>query len=191
LVNVSAATVCSVCAGNQVTDSNNTGVTSLLGTTANTLQGLVQSKDGWYTTLPNTRERVLASPTVLGGIVFFPSFIPVNDICDPNGDGRLYALFYLTGSAYSSPVIGTAPPSGGTTNNLRSISLGSGTGMASGLAVHIGGQGSGGGGSSSGSGCQGGVTGFLQSSTGTLSQYCTKTAGSVTSRYITWMSQRE
>ncbi|MEQ1563006.1 MAG: hypothetical protein ABL935_06380 [Nitrospiraceae bacterium] len=190
LVNVSAATVCSVCAGNQVTDTNNTGVTTLLGTTTNTLQGLVQSKDGWYTNLPFARERVLATPVVLGGVVFFPSFIPLDDVCQPNGDGRLYALFYLTGSAHTSPVIGTAV-SGGNTNNNRSISLGSGTGMASGLAIHIGGQGSGGGGSTSGAGCQGGVTGFLQSSTGTLSQYCTKPVGSVTSRYLSWMSQRE
>ncbi len=189
LVNVSAATICTVCTGNQVTGV--TGVTTFDGGGASSLVGLIQTKDGWYTTMPNARERVLVSPTLLGGIVFFPSFIPTNDICKATGDGRLYALFYLTGSAYKESVIGTAT-SGGNTNVLSSISLGTGTGLASQLAVHIGSEGSGGAGTSgSGSGCAGGVTGFLQSSTGTLSQYCGKTALSVTSRYISWINQRD
>lgn len=191
LVNVSAATICTVCTGNQVTDPNNPLVTTFDGGGTSSLVGLIQTKDGWFTTMPNSRERVLVSPTLLGGIVFFPSFIPTNDICKATGDGRLYALFYLTGSAYKESVIGTAT-SGGDTNVLSSISLGTGTGLASQLAVHIGSEGSGGAGTSgSGSGCAGGVTGFLQSSTGTLSQYCGKTALSVVSRYISWINQRD
>ena len=189
LVNVSSATVCIVCTGNQVTGV--TGVTSLTGTATTTLQGLIATKDGWYTTLPNSRERVLVSPTLLGGIVYFPSFIPANDICSSAGDGRLYALFYLTGSAYKQSVIGTTT-SGGNTNVLSSISLGSGTGLASQMAVQIGAQGSGGAGTGgTGGGCQGGVMGIIQSSTGTLSQSCSNPVGSVASRYISWVKQRD
>ncbi|MGH7231954.1 MAG: pilus assembly protein [Nitrospiraceae bacterium] len=187
LVNVSAAIICTVCTGNQV--SGVTGVTTLEGTTTSSLQGLVQTKDGWYTTLPNSRERAITNPTILGGIVFFPTFVPVDDLCVASGDGYLYALFYLTGSAYKESVIGTST-SGGNTNVNRSVSLGTGTGLASQMAIQIGSQGSGGAGSGGGGGgCQSGVTGYIQSSTGTLSSYCTKVGG-VSSRYISWNNQR-
>ncbi|MEK6619282.1 MAG: hypothetical protein AABY90_11360, partial [Nitrospirota bacterium] len=79
---------------------------------------------------------------------------------------------------------------GGNTNVNRSISLGS-AGMASQMAVHVGGQGSGSSGTSgTGAGCAGQVTGFMQSSTGMLSQLCTKPPGQVWSRYISWIKQR-
>lgn len=187
LLDVSSATVCVVCTGDQVTGV--TGVTSLLGSSSTTLQGMVQSMDGWVTTLPALRERALVSPTLLGGIVFFTTFIPTDDLCAASGSGNLYALFYLTGSAYKEAVIGTSAVGSNTVVN-RSIGLGT-AGMASSMAVHIGGQGTGGSGSASGSGCTGRVTGFIQSSTGTLSQFCANPAQSMWSRYISWVSTRE
>jgi type IV pilus assembly protein PilY1 len=187
LLDVSSATVCVVCTGDQVTGV--TGVTSLLGSSSTTLQGMVQSMDGWVTVLPALRERALVSPTLLGGIVFFTTFIPTDDLCAGSGSGNLYALFYLTGSAYKEAVIGTSAAGSETVVN-RSIGLGT-AGMASSMAVHIGGQGTGGSGAASGSGCTGRVTGFIQSSTGTLSQFCANPAQSMWSRYISWVSQRE
>ena len=181
LVNVSNATVCSQCSGgtNQVTGV--TGVTSLEGTSTTTLQGLVQSKEGWYTTLPTARERVLAAPSLLGGIVFFPTFAPVDDICSSGGDSYLYALFYLTGSAYKESVIGTTS-SGGNTNVNRSISLG--TGQASQTAVQVTKQVT-----------QNNVTGPVQvcsqSSTANLNCNRANTAGSVVSQYLSWINQRD
>jgi type IV pilus assembly protein PilY1 len=85
LVNVSSAIVCVVCTGAQVTGVS--GVTTLEGTSSTSLQGLVASKDGWYTTLPTSRERALVTPTLIGGVVFFPTYVPVNDICQASGDG--------------------------------------------------------------------------------------------------------
>ncbi|MEK6617529.1 MAG: hypothetical protein AABY90_02425, partial [Nitrospirota bacterium] len=80
---------------------------------------------------------------------------------------------------------------GGNTNVNRSISLGS-AGMASQMAVHVGGQGSGSSGTSgTGAGCAGRTTGFIQSSTGTLSQVCTTPALSSWSRYLSWLSRRD
>lgn len=190
LVDVSNAVVCSQCTGNQVTGV--AGVTTLLGSdTTTTLQGLVQSKDGWFTKLilpvvTAPRERVLTSPTLLGGIVFFPSFVPVDDICTAVGDGYLYALFYLTGSAYKESVIGTEQV-GGNTNVKRSISLGQG--QVAQLGVHIGAQGTGTGGTNSGGGCQGGTAVIGQSSTGAISMSCVKTQ-SAWSRYISWNNLR-
>jgi type IV pilus assembly protein PilY1 len=198
LVNVSAATVCVVGTGdcgqsggtNQVTGvSGVSGDLNFSGSSTSTLEGLVQSKDGWFTTLPEARERSVVAPTLIGGIVFFPTFAPVGDICGASGSGFLYALFYKTGSAYKESVIGTET-SGSNSNISRRIALSS-AGLASQMAIHIGGQGSGDSGASgTGTGCAGQVTGFLQSSTGTLSQLCTKPPGQVWSRYISWINQR-
>jgi type IV pilus assembly protein PilY1 len=190
LVDVTNVLVCSQCSGNQVTGVG--GVTTLLGTNSSTtLQGLVNSKDGWFTklTLPSTsspRERVLASPTLLGGMVFFPTFVPVNDICTAVGDGYLYALFYLTGSAYKESVIGT-DTAGGNTTVKRSISVGQG--QVAQLGVHIGAQGTGSGGTNSSGGCQGGTAVIGQSSTGAITSACAKTQ-SAWSRYLSWSDQR-
>jgi type IV pilus assembly protein PilY1 len=123
-----------------VTDSNNVAVTTLTGTATTTLQGLVASKEGWYTTLPTSGERALYSPTLFGGIVFFPTFVPsVGGVCSGGtGNSSLYALFYLTGSAYKVSVVGTDTV-GGNTNVKRSTSLGAG--VASQIGIHLGAQG--------------------------------------------------
>jgi type IV pilus assembly protein PilY1 len=184
LVNVSSASVCIVCTGNQVTDSNNTGVTTFEGTGTTSLMGLVQSKDGWYTTLPTARERTIVAPTLFAGVVFFSTFAPATDVCAFSGDGFLYALFYRTGSAYTASVIGTSQ-SGSNTNVKRMVSLGS-AGIVSQLAIHIGAQGSGGSGGTSSTGCVGRMTGLFQSSTGVLGQTCGAPALSFWSRMVAW-----
>jgi type IV pilus assembly protein PilY1 len=182
LLNVSSATVCVVCSGGTTQVTGVTGATTLA-----TLQGLVQSKDGWWTTLPTAGERNLGSPVVLAGIVFFPSFVPDTNICTASGTGYLYALFYQTGSAYKESVVGTAT-SGSNTNVKRSTSLGAG--LQSQMAVHMGAGGSDTAGTAGGGGCQGGVTVYSQSSTGSLNKLCSKTAFSYYSRYVSWMNQR-
>lgn len=192
LVNVSNAQVCVLgvgsCGGgtNQVTGV--TGVTSFSGTGTTSLIGLVQSKDGWYTTLPAARERVLVNPTLIGGIAFFPSFIPDDNICAVTGSSNLYALFYLTGSAYAEPIIGTTPSG---SNQIVNRSMDLGTGLAAQMAIHLGSQGSGAGGGGGSSGCQSGVGGFINTSSGNIAQTCANLAYSVRSRYVAWMNQRE
>ena len=80
-------------------------------------------------------ERVVSSPTVFGGVVFFPTFIPTNDICVSSGTSRLWALFYKTGSAYQEPIIGTAASGANqTVNKFGSL----GEGLAFGIVVHMG-----------------------------------------------------
>jgi type IV pilus assembly protein PilY1 len=190
LLNVSSASVCVVCATgtNQVTGV--AGVETLEGSATTTLVGLIQTKDGWYTSLPNARERAMVTPVLLSGTVFFPTFIPNSEICTSSGTSLLYALFYLTGSAYKDSMIGTEAISGSTVAK-RSISLGEGVGLASQIAIHLGGQGSGASGAPSSAGCQGRTTGFIQSSTGTLSQVCAKPALAAWSRTVSWSDQRE
>jgi type IV pilus assembly protein PilY1 len=182
LVDVSSASICVVCTGGTTQVSGVTGVSNLLGTSTTTLQGLVQSKDGWVTTLPASRERVVVSPTVIGGIVFFPSFVPSNDLCTASGNSYLYALFYLTGSAWGQSVIGTEA-SGSNTVVRRAMDLGAG--LTSQMAVHIGGQAT-----DSSSGVTGRISVCSQSSTGALT--CTRSNPPLTgwSRYISWNDQK-
>jgi type IV pilus assembly protein PilY1 len=186
LVNVSNAVVCQTCAGgtNQVTDSNNTGVTTLTGTATTTLQGLVASKEGWYTTLPTSGERALFPPTLFGGIVFFPTFVPsVGGVCTGGtGTSSLYALFYLTGSAYKTSVVGT-DTSGGNTNVKRSTSLGAG--VASQIGIHMGAQGT-----DSATGISSRSKVCSQMSTGALTCTQAQPALSAWSRYVSWFNLR-
>jgi type IV pilus assembly protein PilY1 len=189
LVDVSSAQVCvlnvGTCGGATDQVTGVTGVTTFSsGSGTTSLIGLVKSKDGWFTTLPAARERVLSNPTLIGGIAFFPSFIPDDNICAATGSSNLYALFYQTGSAYTESIIGLTP-SGSNQIVNRSMSLG--TGLAAQMAIHLGSQGSGG----VGGGCQGGMGGFINTSSGNIAQTCAKTAYSVRSRYLAWMNQRE
>jgi type IV pilus assembly protein PilY1 len=142
LVDVSAAQVCVVGVGNCGQTSGTNQVTGVSGvSTMAQLMTLVGSKDGWVTKLlpasgPGVGERVLSAPTVFGGIVFFPTFTPTNDICASTGTSNLYALFYKTGGPYQEPIIGTTAGAGGVANVNRSTSLGSG--MAFGAVPYVG-----------------------------------------------------
>jgi len=185
LVNVSATVVCSTCTGgtNQVTDPNNTGVTTLTGSSTSSLQGLVASRDGWFTTLPAAKERTLVSPTLIGGIVFFPSYIPGGDVCaSGTGTSSLYALFYLTGSAYKVSVVGTETV-GGNTNVKRSTTLG--IGAASQVGIHIGAQGT-----DAGTGVTSRVKACNQLSTGALTCIQAQPVLGTWSRFVSWINLR-
>jgi len=182
LVNVSSAMVCTVCTGNQVTGV--AGVTTLEGTATSTLQGLVASKHGWVTTLPTLGERDLVSPTLIGGTIFFPTYVPtVTDVCTGSGTSSLYALFYLTGSAYKESVMGTDVV-GGDTLVKRSLSLG--TGMASQVVIHMGAQAT-----DSATGVTSRVKACTQSSSGAMTCVRTNPALSTWSRYISWNLQQD
>ena len=204
LVNVTNSVLCLICASgtNQVTDPTNTAVTTFNDNgTGTSMVGLVASKDGWYIAMP-AGERSVASPTLIGGTVFFPSFLPTNDVCASTGTSYLYALFYKTGTAYTSPIIGTAAPASGTTNILNKITLGDG--LASQMSMQIGRAGSGNVGtgvSSTGTndanntagsttGCAGGVTGAIQMGGGNVAKPCVRPSASAWSQYISWIQER-
>lgn len=84
---------------------------------------------GWYINI--SAERDLNMPLVLGGAVFYTTFIPTDDPCGFGGTSYLYGLYYKTGTGYQKPILGT-----NTSNEaLRKVSLG--TGMASAPAAHL------------------------------------------------------
>jgi len=191
LVNTTNAVVCVVCAPgtNQMTDPNNPALTDVTSG-ANSMAGLVQSKDGWYvklvTAAGTSAERSVSSPVVLAGAVFFPTLVPTNDFCSSTGTSYLYALYYKTGSAYSSPIIGTTA-SGANTYSTNRISMGEG--VASQVAVHIDGTGTSNGSSISGGG---GPPIKVCSQMSTGSSECKTASGPNPpwSRYMSWVRQR-
>jgi len=73
------------------------------------------TKVGYYIGLPGHGEKILADPTVFGGVVYFTTYTPAyaNDPCEQGGAATLYAVNYTTG--------GGALPSG-----ARSMDIGSG-----------------------------------------------------------------
>ena len=183
LLNVSTATVCIVGQGDCGQTAGTNQVTGVTGATSFTsLISLIQSKDGWYTTLPQSGapngERVLASPVVFGGIVYFPTFIPTNDICASSGTSYLYSLYYQTGSAYQESIIGTTPGASGNVNVSGKVSLGEG--LAFGGVTHI------------GSGSDGGAPIKICNNTSTGALLCTESntvGGSLDPRshFISWI----
>ena len=196
LVNSTNAVVCVVCATgtNQVTDpTNNPGVTSFSGTGTTSMIGLVQSKQGWFINMPtgsgtNAAERSVVYTTLLGGSLFIPTFIPTSDFCGSDGSSNLYALYFKTGTAAASPVIGTAT-SGGNTNVTAKMSLG--VGMASGLSVQNASAGAGGLGMATGtSGSAGGINLFSQMSNSNMTIIWGQTRGFY-SYYSGWSNQRD
>ncbi len=113
--------------------------------------------DGWILDI-NNGERCVSKPTILGGIATFTSFKPDDDACAFEGESRLYALYYTTGTAFYEPIIGYGDDTIGTVGGdvfreiNRSISLGAG--VAATPSLHV--------------GEEEGVKAFVQSSTGEI-----------------------
>lgn len=70
--------------------------------------------DGWVLALPEERERVLGSNTLLGGLLTFTTYRPFEDICRPEGDAFYYGVHYQTGTAYWEPVFSAPDDKAGT-----------------------------------------------------------------------------
>jgi len=129
----------------------------------------VQAEDGWYINLDTAGERVLNRPSILGGLVIFPTFIPDTDICNYGGTGKFYALYYETGTAYYKDVLGTETY-GDDRKCLKSIDLGQG--VTSEVGLHVGKKATG--------------TGFVQQSTGAVEQIEVAPALGIKSGIIGW-----
>ncbi len=133
LLNVTGAVVCVLGVGTCGTSTDQvTGVSGVTGFSG--LISAVAAKDGWYSAL-GTGERALTRPLVFAGIVFFPTFTPTNDPCASTGNSSLYALYYRTGTAYSTPVVGTTPSG---SNKVVNKKIDQGPGLSTESGVHIG-----------------------------------------------------
>ena len=124
---------------------------------------------GWVLTFSTAGERVLAKPVILAGVVLFSTFTPTNDVCGFQGEGKLYATYFETGSAYSSPVIGT-------TGNVINRSTDLGQGVPSMAGLHI--------------GTEEGVRGFVQQGTGSISEVDGTPPFKFKSGVMTWQEKQ-
>jgi type IV pilus assembly protein PilY1 len=52
-------------------------------------------------------ERVISQPLIIGGIVFFATFVPDGDVCEGNGDTWLFAVDWKTGEFVTNEVFDT------------------------------------------------------------------------------------
>ena len=62
---------------------------------------------GWYFELPDSGERSVTSAVVRGGLVFFNTFVPVDDPCSVGGYGFRFAVDMITGGSPDSAAIDT------------------------------------------------------------------------------------
>jgi type IV pilus assembly protein PilY1 len=76
-------------------------------TTFSDLIAEVQAKDGWYLNFSEAGERNLGQAAILGDIVIFSTFVPINDLCAYEGRSYLYGLYYKTGTGYWEGVLKT------------------------------------------------------------------------------------
>lgn len=88
--------------------------------------------DGWYMEFQGdpadplaAGERNLGQATLLGGLVTFTTYMPVNDICEPEGKAALYGVYYRTGTAWHEAVFGD--DEGGDVDFRKDIGHGLGT----------------------------------------------------------------
>jgi len=83
------------------------GVTEWYDESDYDLTDAINDKSGWYINFQEPKERNIGQATLLGGILAFTTYLPSLDPCEFEGDSYLYALYYLTGTAYKQFVIGT------------------------------------------------------------------------------------
>ncbi|UCE83704.1 MAG: hypothetical protein JSV47_04060, partial [Deltaproteobacteria bacterium] len=127
---------------------------------------------GWYKEL-ESGERILNKPSLLGGILLAPSFMPNEDVCAFGGSSYLHALYFETGTAFSRSVVGEEAE--GTKDKvLDKIDLG--LGISSSLGIHV--------------GREHGARGFIQQSTGTITQIDMQPAFNVKSGFVNWREVR-
>jgi Tfp pilus tip-associated adhesin PilY1 len=61
----------------------------------------LDTKDGWYILLGGKGEKVLANPTVFGGVAYFTTYTPESaggDPCEQAGNAKLYGVSYIEGA---------------------------------------------------------------------------------------------
>ena len=91
-----------------------------------------QKYDGWKRELEAEGERVIVEPSLFGGIANFVASVPSNDYCVSGGSSKLYALYYLTGTAWKENVFG------GESGDYVPFTADLGQGIASRPSLHIG-----------------------------------------------------
>ncbi|MDR2550398.1 MAG: hypothetical protein LBD10_09405 [Desulfobulbus sp.] len=141
---------------------------------------LEETNKGWYVNLPPIQgtagtvpsTRVMTPQVLAGGVLFTTAYQPSLDVCTGEGSSRLYGLYYRTGTAHPSAILGTTIVNG--KEVARSFAE-LGPGFASMPSLH------------SGAGTTGNaVSIFTQQSTGTIGRNEGKTIYDLRSGMEAW-----
>lgn len=65
------------------------------------------NKKGWFEDLPGIGERVVGTPTLTGGVLFYDTFVPSTNVCSYGGDGYLMAVNFENGGLPNLAVFDT------------------------------------------------------------------------------------
>ncbi len=99
----------------------------LVDQTANSCPQAPGPVKGWFVDLTMPGERVSSSPLVMGGLVFFLTFVPdVNDQCGAGGTTYLYYREFDTGCVPNRTVFGEDPDPDGDARPVGRIPIGPG-----------------------------------------------------------------
>ena len=63
------------------------------------------SGNGWRMTMVDG-ERITNRPLIIGGVVFFTSYVPNDDLCSFGGNSNLYGVDYRTGVPGETSILG-------------------------------------------------------------------------------------
>lgn len=147
--------------------------TSNVSLSFNEIVDLARAKDGWSHTLIDPGERGVTKPGVLGGITLFTSYVPSSEVCSFGGYSYLYALYFETGTAYSSNVFDPGIVILDSTLTIQER-YHLGVGLASSVGIHTGKQ------------EEGKATGFVQQSTGLINDVLLDPAFNIRSGLRYW-----
>jgi len=131
-------------------------------------KAIAEHKQGWKIDFPangsDPSTRNLNQAAIFGPILLFTSYTPSSNICEPEGDSRLFAVDYQTGTAFPHGALGfdasvtLTQVSGGNTEvsdlSINNVSLGKG--ISSSPVIH--------------NSKQGDIKVFNQNSTGAISE---------------------
>lgn len=87
------------------TISTSSGVSGGRDITTNSVDYTVGSEYGWFINLPDSGERMVVEPVVVGDIVFFNTMVPEGVICSPGGYGYLMFADRMSGGQPSFTVL--------------------------------------------------------------------------------------
>lgn len=153
-----------------ITKTETNGTVISYGTTDGTtpwdaLVSEATSYKGWRHNFSWNMERVLGQPAILGGAVIFTTYAPGIDVCSFEGDSRLYAVYYKTGTSFYEPILTSS-------GDIFSKFVGLGKGMATSPNLHVGeGEGS---------------NAFIQTSTGAIQSIKIENPLSIKSGTLFW-----
>ncbi len=115
---------------------------ALTSNTFDALQNRIASKEGWFRNFSNATptERSFTNPKYFLGFLLSTSYQPNSDICSPEGQSYLSALYYKTGTAFPDAGLGS-PSTGSNPETEPKVNLGQG--VASDLTIITDGRGNG------------------------------------------------